>query len=217
MNLFLLLFTPVVYGFFCYICFASYTRRSDCCKSVAVAVFALFFAALVCGFHSFFVFSVDYTGIDFSVYMIRQWLLFTGVPCLIFYGIFILFSKDSWKFRLDNFLHFMLPFYTVYLPYETFSRMNEPSLFFLFVRPALCISTVLLISVALKEGIRFFNTKRSVSILIVFSALVLSIISAVFDALWYFQIPFFLWFIPSVAFAAIPVLLLLGIEAKKNS
>ena len=215
MYLFLLFFTPLVYVFYNYACTSSGFFSSERRLCALIALAGLFSACVICGFCSLFVFSTLYTGTSFAAYLFFQWFIYVIQPFGIFYGLFLLFSKDSWEVRLGHFLHFVLPFYSVYLPFETISRMDSPSLFLLFFRPLLCLSVCVFLSLAIARMQSRLSTSRVTAILILLSGLVLSVLPFVFESLWYYQYNFFLWFLPTLLFSAAPLLLLMRFPSKK--
>lgn len=216
MYLFLLLFTPLIYIFYNYTSVSSGFFSSQRRLSALIALAGLFSASVVCGFCSLFVFSSLYTGTSFAAYLFLQWAFFVVLPSGIFYGLFLLFSKDEWEVRLSYFLHFILPFYIVYLPFETISRMDDPSVFLLFFRPVLCLSVCVFLSVAIKKMLDRLHSSLVTAVLIMISGVVLSVLPFVFESLWYYQYQFFLWLIPSLLFCASALFLLMRFPAGKK-
>jgi len=71
------------------------------------------------------------------------------VPMAICALILFLLSKDSWKFKLQNFTPMIVGFYTLFLPYEVISKNSSFDYFLLFIVPILFISMILLQEYAL--------------------------------------------------------------------
>lgn len=213
MLLFLLFFTPLVYLFYMYEQFSSVFSRKERCLSLVVGLLALFASGVFCGFCSLFVFLSRYTGSSFSAYLFSRWFSFIVVPCVIFFGLFVLFSKDSLQVRLSRFLEFTLPFYIIYLPFEVITRLDTPSVFQIFFVPTLAITDCFVLSVFLKTGGRFFAESRVKAAACLIAGLILSIIPFALEALWYYQGAFVLWFLPALLYALLPVFAVLK---KKN-
>ena len=189
--MFLFFLFPVVFSYCVYhdfkTCGAFYLKHR-----ILVILFAVICGCAAAALFEFVIFVPEYFGTNFLLYVLVHWIFGFVIP-LLFYVLFVLWSKDSWKDRIDSFLYFMLPFFSVYVPFVCFSQEKYTSFFFLFIAPLLMMFTIFAIK---REVIRIFTdiqTKTRSFIPSVFLILFESILPFVIQGLWYFDFSFFVW------------------------
>lgn len=138
-------------------------------KVIPVIFIGVLSAILLCAFKTFFLYAhriVPYSVEQNIIYLlVRQ----TLVPCVILYGLFILFSKDGFAFKVQSLLPLLLSFYAIYLPYTIVSTAEGLySGFDAFCKPILFLCMILLVAVCSK---RILNAKENskVGLIILFS------------------------------------------------
>lgn len=198
MYLFLFLLFPLVSFFYAF---------SDC-KSFGfqylkdrffVALTGCLFGALISAIFEFCIFIPVYQKQNFGIFLLLQFCFFVFIPFL-FFLLFCLWSKDSSRFKIENFFYFMLPFYSVYLPFELFTNNARSSLFMLFILPVLFL---LMLFAVKREVLDFYECVKARSpkcLLSVFFILAEVIIPVLNFTLCHFDFLFVYWLASSVVF-----------------
>lgn len=136
MYLFSFLLFPVVFSFYIYRDFNDRGGFVFLKNKILPSLFGLCCAVFLCLLFEYFVFLPQYHGTSKFAFFALNWLVSFFLPAL-FYGLYILWSKDEWAQRIDNFLYFMLSFYMIYLPFLCFSAKGGSAFFILFFAPLL--------------------------------------------------------------------------------
>lgn len=130
-------------------------------KVIPVIFIGVLSAILLCAFKTFFLYAhriVPYSVEQNIIYLlVRQ----TLVPCVILYGLFILFSKDSFAFKVQSLLPLLLSFYAIYLPYTIVSTAEGLySGFDAFCKPILYTFMIFQLSQLSKSICKSFKEKK---------------------------------------------------------
>lgn len=199
MYFFLFLLFPVVsffYAFFDYKSFGLQYLKDR----FFVAVTGCLSGAFISAIFEFCIFIPVYQKLNFAVFSLLQFCFFVLIPFL-FFLLFCLWSKDTNRFKIENFLYFMLPFCSVYLPFELFTNNARSSLFMLFILPVLFL---LMLFAVKREVLDFYECVADRSprgVLSVFFILLEVIIPVLIFSLCYFDFLFVYWLASSVVFA----------------
>ncbi len=199
MYLFLFLLFPVVSFFYAFFDYKSYGIQYLKDRFL-VALAGCLFGALISAVFEFCVFIPVYQELNFVIFSILQFCFFILIPFL-FFIIFILWAKDESRFKIENFLYFMLPFYSVYLPFKLFTGNARSSLFMLFIFPVLFLLMLFAVNRELSDFFNYLTTRSPKCVLSVFFILAEVLIPVLILSLCYFDFFFVYWLCTSVIFA----------------
>ncbi len=183
-------------------------------------VLGLLAAGFVCVIKSFFIFTSHLwtdSFIEGSWYLYYSEIL---LPCIIMFGLYLIFSKDPLDYKANAFIPLLGAFYTVFLPYKVLQLSEAESLYTLFVKPVLYISMVIYISTFLKKIFKAKNDKSTIRI-IANSAMILifSIVPALLETFWYLGGTAFIYIPLALVYAVFAFVLYLklrGIKLNKS-
>ncbi len=198
--MFLLL--PLVLAAWC--CYKKDTRF------VPVIFMGLVTGVLVCGFKAFFLYShriLPYSfGDNVAYLLIHQTLL----PLSILYGLFCLWSRDSFSFKAEAFGPLMLSFYTLYLPFTIISTAEQVyTSFLLLIKPGLFAVMIMILAFCLQQIERTVSLKKYVitALWLVISVIIV-IIPSLIDGMYILDMNYLLILLLSLLYAAIFILLI---------
>lgn len=192
MYLFSFLLFPVVFAFFIYKDFSNAGGFAFLKNKFLPCFFSLCCAVFLSVLFEYFIFLPQYHGQSKIVFFLLNWLLSFVLPSL-FYVLYVLWSKDGWSERIQNFFYFMMSFYAIYLPFLCFSTRNENSFFTLFFEPVLFLFMIFPLR---KEVDSIFekSTKNPGKIIKnAFFILAESSLPTIIYLLWHFDYPIFIW------------------------
>ncbi len=179
-------------------------------RFVPVIFLGLLAGVLVCGFKAFFLYShriIPYSfGDNFLYLLIHQIVL----PLFILYGIFCLWSKDSFVFKSEAFGPLILSFYTLYLPFTIISTADQVyTSFTILIKPALFSVMIMIIAFSLQQIERTFTLKKyAFTALWGLISILIICIPPVIESMYILDMNYILILLLSLLYAAIYVLLL---------
>ena len=178
-------------------------------RIISVIFIGLIAGVLVCGFKAFFLYShriIPYSFSENVVYLlVRQTLL----PVALVYGLFCLWSKDTFEFKAESFCPLLLSFYALYLPYTIISTADHIfTTFSLLIKPCLFCAMILILAMfmcQLQKSVAQKKTAFAVLWGVLFLAAV--VIPSFIEGMFMMDMSYFLVIILSVIYcAAAPVL-----------
>lgn len=182
MYLFMLLLFPVAFIFYIRNRFATGKKINW-----LVVIYGALVGIAVSGFKAFLMFRSHYQGSSMPFYVLDSWIPFSLVP-LIFCGISYFLSEDDVKERFGFYVSYIIPFMSVYFTAESLS-MNKPYPFFvLFVKPVLYLCMVLGIRKSIEHLFKEVDRKSKLWILDICLILVESLLPAIIEGIWYYQV-----------------------------
>ena len=177
MFLFSFLILPIFLGWYCF-----YKKNSRIVPAILIGIIC---AVVLCLFLVLFSFSHRIVTFDFSKNLIHLLLTQTVLPLLVPYLLFILFSKDTFEYKIESFLPLCLSFFIIYLPFIILT--TEEGLysgFSLFIKPVLFLIMILTCSFSVKQVYKSIVSKKVIpAIIFIVVFVVLMIIPSVIEAL----------------------------------
>ena len=178
-------------------------------RIISVIFIGLIAGVLVCGFKAFFLYShriIPYSFSENVVYLlVRQTLL----PVALIYGLFCLWSRDTFEFKAESFCPLLLSFYALYLPYTIISTAEQVyTAFSLLVKPCLFCAMILILAFfmcKLQKSVAGKKTVQAVLWGILF--LIAVVIPSFIEGMFVMDMSYFLILLLSGIYsAALPVL-----------
>lgn len=202
MHFFLLLFIPS-FTF----CLLAADSKYRFIKLSAPVFIGLFTGIISTVFIEFFIYPESASGSSFFS-IIASVLAHTAVPSILLSVLFILFSKDDAEYKTYAILPLISMFFSIYVPYVTFTQGESKSFFMSFINPVLFMETIILYSCAIKYGFQnnAGKTKALKAIVLAISSL---FIQPVFYSLWYIK------FLPALSYLAAFILIPVSIFVYK--
>ena len=187
------------------ILFVQAVLKKSCKELVFPCSAGFVFGALTCMFNAFFVFSARCPEFNFMGIFFRILVFEYFIPLAALSAAFLVISKGNLALRIKSFLPCWTAFFAVTVPYFTLSGKYDFSFFELFAKPVLFAVFLLASNACIQLIFDDFSkkTKKYAEIIakIVLFAAVLLCSSAV-HALWFYGMPFGIWFSLFVVFAA---------------
>lgn len=199
MYLFLFLLFPVVSFFYAFFDYKS-SGIQYLKDRFFVALTGCLFGALLSAVFEFCVFIPVYQKQNFVIFSLLQFCFFIFIPFL-FFVLFILWSKDENRFKIENLLYFMLPFYSVYLPFELFTNNARSSVFLLFIFPVLFLLMLFSVKREVLDFYEWVQLRSPKCLVSVFFILVEVIAPVLILSLCHFDLLFVYWLASSFVFA----------------
>lgn len=197
--MFLLL--PLILAAWCF-----YKRDSHVVPVIFIGLVA---GVLVCGFKAFFLYShriIPYSfGANVAYLLIRQTLL----PVLLVYGIFCVWSRDSFSYKAESFGPLLLAFYSLYLPYTIISTSDHIfTTFPLLLKPGLFGVMILILSFCVHQIEKSFSAKKYV-FLVLWSiiSIVVVVIPSLIEGMYILDMNYLLILVLSAFYASILIIL----------
>lgn len=159
MFLFSFLVLPVLLVWFCF-----YKKNSKLLPSI---LFGMICAVVLSLFLVLFTFSHRIVPYDFRENLTYLLLNQTVLPLLIPYFLFVVFSRDNWEYKIENFLPLELSFFAVYLPFIILTTAEGLySGFLLFIKPVLYVMMIFACSFSVKLLYKSIVLKKIIQIII---------------------------------------------------
>ncbi len=174
-------------------------------KGLIVSFFGFVLGAFVCAYKAFFMLPSNANINDVYLYTLLQWFEFAVFPLAVCFGLFLLWCKDSVRFRVRSFSFFMQPFCCIYVPYNIIGRSTYYSFFELMVYPALLLCMIVFIMNELNILYDALKKKSISSVLSLLYIGIATIVPCICRALWFFELHGFLWFGLSLLYLALSV------------
>ena len=178
MFLFSFLILPVFLAWYCF-----YKKNSKIVPTILIGTVC---AVLLCLFLALFTFSHRIIPYSYSKNLIHLLLTQTVLPLLLPYILFLIISKDDWKYKTESFLPFNLSFYAVYLPFIILTTSEGLySGFSLFIKPVLFLIMIMVCSFSLKKIYESIASKKIIRVIILIIFFVIAmILPSVMEALY---------------------------------
>ena len=159
MFLFSFLVLPVLLVWFCF-----YKKNSKLLPSI---LFGMLCAVVLSLFLVLFTFSHRIIPYDFRENLTYLLLNQTVLPLLIPYFLFVVFSRDNWEYKIENFLPLELSFFAVYLPFIILTTAEGLySGFSLFIKPILFLVMILVCAFSVKQIYKSIISKKVIPIIL---------------------------------------------------
>ena len=159
MFLFSFLVLPVLLVWFCF-----YKKNSKLLPSI---LFGMICAVVLSLFLVLFTFSHRIIPYDFRENLTYLLLNQTVLPLLIPYFLFVVFSRDNWEYKIENFLPLELSFFAVYLPFIILTTAEGLySGFSLFIKPILFLVMILVCAFSVKQIYKSIISKKVIPIIL---------------------------------------------------
>ena len=159
MFLFSFLVLPVLLVWFCF-----YKKNSKLLPSI---LFGMLCAVVLSLFLVLFTFSHRIIPYDFRENLTYLLLNQTVLPLLIPYFLFVVFLRDNWEYKIENFLPLELSFFAVYLPFIILTTAEGLySGFSLFIKPILFLVMILVCAFSVKQIYKSIISKKVIPIIL---------------------------------------------------
>lgn len=162
-------------------------------EKILPGLFGVCCGIVLCAILEFFVSFSVYEGLNPLVFALREWCFLAVLPA-IFFVLFIIWANDDWNYRIENFLAFMIPFYSVYTPFIVFSDMNGSSLFMIYIEPLMLLSMVFAAGFELRRFYENLKNKSARLILSVLLILIETFVPPAVKILYHYDYLWLLWF-----------------------
>ncbi len=180
-----------------------------------VVIFGALTGAGVSGFKAFLMFRSHYQGSSVFYYTLDNWVPYSLVP-LVFCGISYFFSSDDVKERFGFYVTYIISFMSVYFVSETLSLSKPFPFFVLFVKPVLYLCMVLGIRKSIEHLFKKVSENSSMWILDIVLILVESLIPAVIEGIWFYQVSYIVLVVICCAYLAGSVVRTVSIKDLKE-
>ena len=177
-------------------------RLSELRSRLPVSLFSFCVSCFICAFRFFFMFRAPCNEAEFAYFFVVSVLTYIVFPLFV-YLCFLLFSRDSWRMKIESFCLFMLPFYAMFLPCEIFADTSSLAGFYLFVKPVLYL--VMVVSVGCELRTLFF-VARGKGVAVALSTVVILVemsVPPLVEVLWHFSFSCALWSSVAVGYVLI--------------
>ena len=176
-------------------------------KLSAPVFIGLFTGIISTVFIEFFIYPESASGSSFFSIIIPA-LTHSAVPSILLSVLFLLFSKDDAEYKTYAILPLISMFFSIYVPYVTFTQGESKSFFMSFINPVLFMETVIFYTCAIKYG--FQNNSKKTKVLKAFILAMLSLlIQPIFYTLWFIK------FLPALSYLAAFILIPVSIFVYK--
>ena len=191
MYLFLLTFIPLSILFFTHI------GSSNSWKNfIPQMIFALVIASAVCCIKEFFIFSFYIKTDSFIKNCLHVFFKDSALPFIALGICHLLLCKDDFEYKTEAFFVLLASFYALYIPYFVISAMERNSIYYLFFKPIVFAEMSLLISLVIPLFLNKKTTKNTKEIILLSAiTMLICLVPAVIENLWYFSILKILWLI----------------------
>ena len=179
--------------------------KKSCKELVFPCSIGFLFGALTCMFNAFFVFSTHCSEFNFREIFLRILVFEYLIPLVALAAVFFIVSKGNLALRIKSFLPCWTAFFAVTVPYFTLAGKYDFSFFELFAKPVL-VAVFLLASNACIQLLfeDFFNKTKKYFRIFEKAALFAAVLicSAAVQSLWFYGMPFWVWFSLFAVFTA---------------
>lgn len=171
-------------------------------RMIPVIFIGLIAGVLVCGFKAFFLYSHRIIPYSFSENVVFLLIRQTLLPVALVYGLFCLWSRDTFEFKAESFCPLLLSFYALYLPYTIISTADHIyTSFSLLIKPCLFCAMILILAMLMgKLQISVAKKKNGFAVLwgILFLAAV--VVPSFIEGMFIMDMNYFLVIILSVIY-----------------
>ncbi len=190
--MFLLL--PLILAALCF--YKKDTRR------IPVIFIGLIAGVLVCGFKAFVLYSHRIIPYSFSENVVFLLIRQTLLPVALVYGLFCLWSRDTFEFKAESFCPLLLSFYALYLPYTIISTADHIyTSFSLLIKPCLFCAMILILAMLMsKLQISVARKKNGFAVLWSILFLAAVVVPSFIEGMFMMDMSYFLVIILSVIY-----------------
>lgn len=192
MFLFSFLFFPIAIFFYLFNLKSNPQKKMQFKNNILIIFFGFICGVIYDIILEFFIFSSNYSGINYFKYTFSDFAFLMLTP-LCFYLLFFVWSKDSVQKKIEGFKFFLIPFYTVYIPFYVLHLEMENSFFVLFIIPVIVFFDILLLQKDLYSIAN--NSKKSKIVLMIFAFIFETFIPSILRTIWHFNFLFGFWWI----------------------
>ena len=149
----MLLFMPLVLAMYCF----CYKHN----KNLPFIFIGVMSAVILCGIRMVFFYTHRVIPFSFEYNFFYFLIIESAVPVLLLYGLFLLFSKDEMKYKVDGFFPLEISFFLVYMPfYILTSSSGFDNEFSMILKPILYVTMITILGSLAREIYRCFNNKK---------------------------------------------------------
>lgn len=198
---------PASFVYYISVKFRTEEGRLFCRRNALVPIVSFFASCVAAGFCAFFTFYRAFSGSSFFACFFQSWVPLVFFPAVM-YGLFLLWSTDGMQQKIDSFIFFACPFYSVWLPYDILRTSTAPSFYTLFAKPVLFFCMVTAASFEIRRLYKGIIGRAKNDI--VRSALILGaeiLFPSLIESLWYYAVLYWLWVFLSFVYVVFTVYL----------